>query len=111
MKVRPTEPVQLLDRLRQIFPRFRLPVAEYGRDAPSLHGIMVEFLAWFGINAGSLDEASLQQLAAFLDESVAIDDALENAVATCFLEHLRQVGGHQVLSLYLSKRAKAKSRA
>jgi len=71
---------------------------------------MTEFLTYFSTSQAQLSEKQLQQLADWINEAVSTDGDLENAVSTCFLEHMRQVRINRVLKPYLSQQAKAKSR-
>jgi hypothetical protein len=72
----------------------------------AFHRVMHVFTYSFGKFASSLSVAQLRQLAALINACVEIDDVLENAVATCFLEHLHQVGALKVLRPYLSTKAR-----
>jgi hypothetical protein len=110
-QARPKDADELLDRLRRMFPAFDVSPPDEFEDALSLHRVMREFLGWFAADARSCEPAVLAQLGRFLDEMVAIDDALENAVVTCFLEHLRQVRVNRVLAPYLAQATKQKMRA
>src|SRR3954464_8693661 len=83
-------PEGLLSALRGLFPQFGdgelLNEVETGEA--NLHTIMHEFSS-FDFTAGT--ERQLTGLAALLRECVAERDLLENAVGTCFLEHLGQI--------------------
>jgi len=76
----------------------------------TFHLVMIDFASYFGTGERS-SQAQLERLGAFVNEAVMLDDNLENAVGTCFLEHLRQIQGYRALAPYLSPRAKAKIRA
>jgi hypothetical protein len=57
-------------------------------------------------NSGNCRQAALGE---WVNQAVSVDDALENAVSTSFLEHARQVGIDRVLGPYLNSKAKDKS--
>jgi hypothetical protein len=50
---------------------------------------MFEFSGQF--DAAAAQRAQLSGLASLVNQAVATTDGLENAVGTCFLEHLRQI--------------------
>jgi hypothetical protein len=93
--------------LQGICPDFTVDLAAFADAELGFHNIMMSF-AWCSI--AGLTEGQLQALGMVLNQAVAEDDALENAVSTCFLEHLRQINGYQALEAYLDERAKAKTR-
>jgi hypothetical protein len=72
---------------------------------------MLPFAEYFGVARDTLSERQLRNLGRLLNEAVAVDDDLENAVSTCFLEHLRQTGSYKSLAPFLSKQAKDKTHA
>lgn len=77
-------------------------------DEPeTFHRVLREFTYSFGKAARSLTAAELRQIGDLVNESVVRSDDLENAVATCFLEHLHQIQARDVLWPYLSKKARA----
>jgi len=110
-KTRPLDPDRLRARLVELCPRYQPPPPEEHDDELGMHSVMADFLVWFGRYGRELDARALQRIASFLDEAVVLNDNLENAVSTCFLEHLRQVQGHQALAPYLSRSVKSKLRA
>jgi hypothetical protein len=75
------------------------------------HHIMRVFLVYFSVHRDSFNEQQLRQFGNWVNSAVSSDDDLENAVSTCFLEHIRQVRINRVLAPYLSRRAKAKQQA
>ena len=111
--LRSLEPSELLLVLQAIFPDFgRSGVAEeVAVSEHPLHCLMQNFADYFNtIN----EEPSLRQhraLASFRNDAVALEDALENAVSTCFLEHLRQMKRYRALAPHLSAKAKKRARA
>jgi hypothetical protein len=72
---------------------------------------MLPFTAYFGANHSTFSDRQLRLLAPLLDAAVAVDDELENAVSTCFLEHLHQIRCYRVLARHLSAPARRRSRA
>lgn len=75
------------------------------------HSVMSEFLVYFSKNHASFTENQLEGFGDWVNNAIATDGDLENAVSTCFLEHARQVRINRILAPYLSKQAKDKSRA
>jgi hypothetical protein len=102
--------VQLLDALVAIFPEF---LAEWEPDEvpASFHEVMLRFTPFFGSRATTASPRELGRLGDLINESVARDGALSNAVATCLLEHLHQVGAWRALRPHLSERATRQARA
>jgi hypothetical protein len=106
----PETPDQLLEALATLFPGFR-DEWESGEVAHSFHGVMLRFTPYFGKAASLARADDLAGLAALIDRAVAVEGPLENAVATCFLEHLGQVGAWRLLRPHLSDPARDKTRA
>jgi hypothetical protein len=111
--VRPPTPQELSASLEAIFPEFGsedvlhdVETADYG-----LHSVMRYFAEYFGAEGSNASEKQLQALGGLIDEAVAVDDQLENAVSTCMLEHLRQIKAYKILSPYLSRKAKQRTHA
>ena len=101
MDMAQTRPQDTLHRLCEIFPTFADWWAK--EEAPPEDGlvdgvyyqwthnrVMMEFLAYFSANHSQLTEKQFQRLGDWINEAVAADGKLENAVSTCFLEHMRQ---------------------
>ena len=105
--VRPPEPKHLLATLNRVFPDFGSDVeAEDG-----LHAIMLNFAEYFGAHATQVTEKQLRFLGDVLNEAVSVDDNLENAVSTCFLEHLHQLRKLALMRPFLSSQARERLRA
>jgi hypothetical protein len=111
--VRPPTPQELIASLEAIFPEFGsedilhdVETSDYG-----LHSVMRLFTEYFGTEGSTAAEGQLRALGGLIDESVAVDDQLENAVSTCMLEHLRQIKVYKTLSPYLSRKAKQRTHA
>jgi hypothetical protein len=73
------------------------------------HSVMHHFAYYFGCHQMRFSKQQLTKLGTLLSEAVSVDDDLENAVSTCFLEHLRQLEGYKVLGPFLSADAKRKT--
>jgi hypothetical protein len=110
---RPPEPLQLMALLHELFPQFGNDdeIQKVQSCEHSLHYVMSSFTYYFGDRRGELSERQFLALGHLLDEAVAVDDALENAVSTCFLEHLRQIDSYKLLAPYLSERTKERTHA
>ncbi|QOV93023.1 hypothetical protein [Novosphingobium sp. ES2-1] len=70
----------------------------------TLHTVMFEFSSYFV--AASANPAQLQWLARLIEECIAIDDSLENAIGTCFLEHLPAIDREGHLTRHFSPAVK-----
>jgi hypothetical protein len=103
-------PDELRNLLEQIFPNFSHEW-EDDEQSESLHHVMFVFTPFFGGQAGHAQPKQLEQLAKFINRSVQNDDKLENAISTCFLEHLHQINAERLLKPYLTDTAKRKLRA
>jgi hypothetical protein len=90
-------PDGLLAALRALFPDFGDDelVADIQSDAANLHTVMIEFCGWF--RAAAATESQLTGLGSLMSHCVATTDSLENAVGTCFLEHLRRIDRRRLL--------------
>src|SRR6187401_3138122 len=92
----PGTPRELRTALISICPAFAadLPddeLEERERDGTAtFHFVMQPFTTYFGTGQAALSEKQLKQLADLINRAVENEDDLENAVVTCFLEHLRQ---------------------
>jgi hypothetical protein len=116
------EPQNTLHQLCEIFPPFAdwwaedetpfedgLVVGVYYERTH--HRVMADFLSYFAMNHTQFTKTQLEQFGCWVNEAVSADGDLENAVSTCFLEHIRQVKINCMLAPYLSEQAKAKSHA
>jgi hypothetical protein len=115
--MRPGTARELWTELTEIFPDFihdHTPedLEESEREGtPSLHSVMIPFTQYFGGAQQAASQQQLRALASLVNEAVSVDDNLENAVSTCFLEHLRQVRSYKTLAPFLSSTAKDKTHA
>ena len=97
----------LLAALGSIFPEFgdEELIREIEAGEASLHAIMREFA--YSFRAATSTRAQLIDLASLVGQATAETDTLENAVGTCFLEHLHQIDRQGMLWEYLSPEVKA----
>lgn len=104
-------PLGLMSALRDLFPDFGDEELEQEVQAgeASLHTVMREFLTSF--RPAEREEKQLNRLASLVSQCVSMTDDLENAVGTCFLEHLRQVDKGRAFWKYLSPEVKEYVRA
>lgn len=110
-------PQETLKQLCEICPLFADAWAEEGAPLEdglqdgvyyrwSHHAVMRSFLGYFAANHESLTKKQLGLIGEWMNAAVATQNSLENAVATCFLEHARQAKINRVLAPYLSPQAK-----
>ena len=111
--VRPPKPQDLYASLKAIFPDFGSEdfLHDVATSDHGLHTVMRYFTEYFGAEQSHASEKQLVALGGLIDEAVAVDDVLENAVSTCMLEHLRQIDAYKALSPHLSRRAKDRTHA
>jgi len=110
--MRPQTAKELWTVLTEMFPGFSAHCEEEEiQPETTFHFVMSDFTTYFGINGDTFSESQLRKLGQFINNVVAVDDNLENAVATCFLEHLRQVSSYKILAPFLSRQAKDKTHA
>ena len=107
---------ELRERLVLIVPAFgeectEDEMREEGPSGVTLHFVMQRFAQFFGGAQSSFSQRQLAALGALISRAVENDDDLENAVSTCFLEHLRQIRGYQALAPHLTALAKRKTHA
>jgi hypothetical protein len=114
MSTHPNSPEELLRALFSIFPNFRTMYSAPQNDVGSsvepvatYHSIMAEFTPTFV--AQRVAAAQLAKFGELVNFAVSQGGALENAFATCFLEHLVQIGAEDILGPYLSREALEKS--
>lgn len=98
----------LLDALVDIFPDYRFERDEYDIAPVNFHAVMADFIYFFGKNNESLNEKQLRDFGSLINRIIELGGELENAFATCFLEHLRQLRIDKPLSSYLSREAKSR---
>ena len=106
----PQSPEELLERLVAIFPEYRTAHRPIHDDAPSFHSVLIVFSTFFGGPACSMSERQLRSLGELVSTALEAGGQLENAFATCFLEHTEQIGGWKVLHPFLSRAAIEKTK-
>ena len=74
-----------------------------------VHYVMSCFTYYFGKTATMSTKKQLAALGALVNEAVSEAGVIENAVSTCFLEHLRQVRACKPLSPFLAAAAKRRT--
>ena len=104
---------ELLAALFAIFPAFQAEwLADLEGDtwpSDSLHSVYQSFLPY--LSAANPSQEQLQRLASLIDGAVAAGGSAENAVSTCFLEHLGEVGLLRPLSPLLGAASRSRLRA
>lgn len=113
MENRNLEEVKII--LTEIFPSYAEQLAEdekYDEEwGYTLHSLFRDFIYYFSKNIDGFSEKQLNKFAAFVNEAVEKDDDLENAISTCFLEHLYQVNIVKPLKPLLSKQVNKRGQA
>jgi len=115
--MRPATARELWTELTRLFPDFARDHTAQDLEASEraggarLHSVMIPFSQYFGAVRDSFSETQLKNLGQLLNEAVEVDDDLENAVSTCFLEHLQQIDSYKLLAPFLGRRAKDKTHA
>ena len=75
------------------------------------HHLAMEFLDYCAGNHATLNEQQLRSVGAWLNDAVAHEDELGEAVTNCFLQNCREKNLDRVFAPYLSRQAKAKAHA
>lgn len=73
------------------------------------HSVMRQFLEYFSHHRDEFTEKQLQQFGAWVRDAISNPGSVENAVSTCFLEHMRQVRINRMLAPYLSEQTSRRS--
>lgn len=102
---------ELAAELTRIFPLYIYERDEYDLMDPSLHAVWLDFMDYFKTEQSAFNETQRLDLGDLINRCVDAGGRLENAVGTCFLEHLGQVGGVRALKPYLSADSKTRLRA
>ena len=109
---RPPSKIALYEQLQEILPDFG--DAEIFEDIEEsevgLHTVMRHLCEHVSCS-DDLSMRSLERLANLLNEAVSVDDLLENATSTCFLEHSHQIGRYRALAPFLTPVARKKCSA
>jgi len=102
----PESPEALLEELFAIFPEYRAaydgPLRDY---TPTYHSVLITFIPFFGGRLTSFPEKQLRAFGDLVNAAVAAGGLLEDAFATCLLEHLHQIRALQAFRPYLSESA------
>jgi hypothetical protein len=77
----------------------------------NLHRVMMIFGPYFAANQRAFSDKQLAKLGRWINQAVESGGNLENAVSTCFLEHLHQLKVNRKLVPYLSESAKQRTHA
>jgi hypothetical protein len=72
--------------------------------------VLIAFVPFFGAQLGSFPEKQLHAFGDLVNAAVAAGGSIENAFATCLLEHLRQIRALSAFRPYLSKDARERTR-
>jgi hypothetical protein len=111
----PASPDELASALTLIFPAFQV---EEPRNDPeqvanlaTFHSVMFAFTPFFGKSAASCSERQLRSFGALLNDAVREPGPVENAISTCFLEHLRQIHAEKVLRPFVGPLVKERTHA
>jgi len=91
--------------LTQLFPSFEKEFEEEDCEDMNYHRIFRELLYFYGKYLDSFSQKQLNIFAEFINKSVEQECGLENAIGTCFLEHLYQGKPTKALKPLLSKQA------
>ncbi len=104
---------EVLAAVISIFPEFK---SEWERDNPyitdgkySVHSVYMSFLPFLA--SATHTKEQLSKVASLLNNAVKAGGNSENAVSTCILEHLHQIGLTSVLKSLLSNEAKERLHA
>ena len=107
----PQSPEGLLEQLYVIFPEYRANRHPLREDAPTFHSVLIELGSFFGSPACSMSQPQLRSFGDLVNAAMEAGGSLENAFATCLLEHAEQIGVWKVLRPFLSPTAIEKSKA
>ena len=111
MRALPPTSEALLEELFTIFPEYRADHRPIHDDTPTYHSVLMAFTLFFGGQTASFSERQLRSFGELVSAAVAAGGSLENAFATCLLEHLHQIRASQVLRPYLSELARERTHA
>jgi hypothetical protein len=106
-------PSEVLESIICIFPEFKSEWENenaYIKDdgSYSVHSVYMVLLEFLSCKKTSTNDKQLKLLASLINGAVAAGGNSENAVSTCFLEHVNQVGLDSVLKPLLDREAKAR---
>jgi len=101
-------PEELLKSLKGIFPGY---VGEQPSPDLTYHGLLTDFTCYYGANNSTFSKQQVKDYATLINEAVETGGSIENAFATCFLEHLGQIRATKPLISFLSKTARERLHA
>jgi hypothetical protein len=107
------KPSDVLHSVISIFPEFQ---SEWENGNPyinedgshSLHSVYMILLPYVSSKKANFSNKQLKQFASLINDAIAAGDNSENAVSTCFLEHVYQADLNSILKPLLSQEAKAR---
>ncbi len=93
--------------IMKLFPEFQDELfEELDPNRQNLHGLFQDFTYYYGKYHSTISNKNLIHFAELINQSVTKNDVLENAISTCFLEHLYQIQSAKPIITYLTKQAK-----
>lgn len=107
----PQSPDALLEELFTIFPEYREVRRPIHEERPSFHSVLIEFSTFAEGLVHSSSEEQLCRFSRLVNAAMDSGGTLENAFATCFLEHSEQIGIWKSLRPFLSRSAIERARA
>jgi hypothetical protein len=108
----PTTVAELESTLVGIFPTFAAELAAVADDPPelgerTLHSVFFEFAPYFSRHVDSFSDKQLEKFGKLLHAALQTNGQLENALSTCFLEHVRQLKVSKQVRRLLRKAARS----
>ncbi len=104
-------PEELLQSLKDIFPKYVFERNEYDTINLSYHSLLNDFIYFYGKNSTTFTERQLRNFAEVINSAVDAGGTLENAFSTCFLEHLEQIKCRKPLLSFLSAASRTRLHA
>jgi len=111
LRVNFQSPAEVLGEVVAIFPEFKREWENenaYIREdgSYSIHSVYMVFLEFLSCKKTANSADQLKQIATLINGAVAAGGDSENAISTCLLEHLKQVGLDSVLKPFMSSEAR-----
>ena len=100
-----------MEELFGIFPQCRDSYQPIHDEPASFHSALIAFSPLVTAALNNCSKADLLRFAELVNSAVESGGVLENAFATCLLEHLGQLGASNTLRPYLSRLAREKANA
>lgn len=104
-------PNELLQAITLLFPDYTFEQGENDPHEFTYWALLQDFIVFYGANNSKFTERQISGLATLINRAVEGGGDLENAFATCFLEHLGQIKAIKPLSAFLSHAAKERLHA